>query len=253
MFGRALKMAFWATYDNMGRLLVLSMAWALGVALPLSLGLASLDGAPWAVFAAAGAAWLTAWVLGAGLAGFARSAIDTHDPALSDFWTGVKQHGFRAGLLGLGYLAAGTLLVVSVWFYAARMPWGPAWLRMGLSAAAFWALVFLGLTFPFAAAALAMKPSGPWATWKLAAALTLQHPAMALGTAWVWLGLTVLCLLVPPLLVFVYGGVSAMLAVSAYEMLARRHAAASGEAVLDDADDDLLNRGLRDVFFPWKG
>lgn len=252
MWRRALKMAFWAAYDNMGRWILLSMLWALAVAVPLSAGLAFLGAAPWAMIPGVAAAWLAAWAVGGGLAAFARAAIDTHDATLADFWDGLRRHGPRAAALGLAYLTASVMLGVSVWFYAARMPWGPDWLRMTLSAAAFWLLVFLGLTAPFALAALVMKPAGPWTTWKLAAALTVRHPGMAIGTAVLWIGLTVAAVIVPPLLVFALGGLSAATAVSAYEMIARRHAAEAGKTVIDDAQDDLLNRGVRDLLFPWK-
>jgi hypothetical protein len=56
-----------------------------------------------------------------------------------------------------------------------------------------------------------------------------------------------------PLFFLGYGVVLMAIVSSAYELLARTYAARDGAPPVDDAHDDYLNRGFRDLIFPWKG
>ena len=91
-------------------------------------------------------------------------------------------------------------------------------------------------------------------------AVTLDKPLYSLGLAFQMTALAALIVL-PPVFVLSYGAVCMVLLGSGYEMLARHYSAVnaaregmpSTKANTSDESDDYLNRGLGDVFFPWRG
>jgi uncharacterized membrane protein YesL len=171
--------------------------------------------------------------------------------------------------VGFAYLAALTSLAVSVWFYAAKLQDTAPWLGYTVSALALWCLIFVGLTSLLVMPALVQKRTTVAATLKLTALLVLDNPVFCIGLAIQFLVLAGLSIL-PPVLVFFSGSLGVVLGSSAYEMLARKYAAARQAAPVtgvqgnlgritvkpafdrDDEDDDYLNRGFRDFLFPWK-
>jgi hypothetical protein len=261
MLGRTLKMAFWVTYDHVGKLILASVVWFLGVSIPGSLG--------WALFVAgnAGARLLMAGpllvlgfgvmlpVLTAGLAHMAKILIETHDGSIGDMFRGIRLYAGRAVVIGLVYLFGIVSLAISTWFYAAKLQDSVPWLGYGISALAAWALVFAAISALLVMPALVQKKGGALASVKLAALLVLANPLFAAGLAVQVLGVTVLALVVTPLMPLLYGAAVVVMASSAYEMLARRYAANTPGAPQPprDEDDDYLNRGFRDFLFPWKG
>lgn len=268
MLGRTLKMAFWVTYDHVGKLILASMVWFLPAAAPASMA--------WAAFGTdVPAAWLImGWpllalslgvilpVMTAGLAHMAKVLIDRRDGSLADMFRGIRMYGVRAAVIGLIYFFAGASLATSVWFYGVQERL-PRWLGYGLSALALWGLLFLTLSGLMVMPALVQKKAGVLATIKLAALLVLANPFFMAGLGLQALAFTALSVMVTPLLPLLYGAVVVVLASSAYELLARKYAAAGAvdgvaEAsdatrLLADEEDDYLNRGFRDFLFPWKG
>lgn len=267
MLGRTLKMAFWVTYDHAGKLILANLIWFLAFAVPGSLGWAAFVGGdasmrwfmalPCGVFAF-GIAMPTA---SAGLAHMVKILIDTRDGALGDMFRGMRAYGVRASGIGCLFLFALSSLATSAWFYASRLRDTLPWLGYGLSALAVWALVVVMLAGLYLMPALVQKKGGIGATVKLAGLLVLANPLFTLGLAIQLAAWTAVALVLSPVLPLLYGAVAVVLVSSAYEMLARKYAAAEAivqgttpEAVAaQDEQDDYLNRGVRDFLFPWKG
>jgi uncharacterized membrane protein YesL len=162
----------------------------------------------------------------------------------------------------LFYVAAATCLATSAWFYATRLGGTAPLLGYALSALALWCLAFLAVTALFAAPAVVQRKASWLATLKTAALLVLANPLLTLGLAAQIAAVTAVAVLVPPVLIFLYGAMVIVVMSAAYELLAREYAAmangSAGEAPagarnIDDSQDDYLNRGLRDALFPWKG
>lgn len=269
MLGRALKMAFWVTYDHVGKLILANVLWFVAFAVPASLA--------WGAFATGEPAvrLVVAWplliagvgvvlpVMTAGLAHMAKVLIDKRDGSLGDMFRGIRMYGGRAAGIGLVYFFACASLATSAWFYAVKLHGAAPWLGYAISALAVWALVFVAMTSLMAMPALVQKKGGVVATVKLAALLVLANPLLVLGLALQLAAFTVLSVLVTPLFPLLYGAVAVVLVSSAYELLARKYAAAgapegaletgAGPRPMTDEEDDYLNRGFRDFLFPWKG
>jgi uncharacterized membrane protein YesL len=253
-------MAFWVCYDHLGKLMLANVVWAVLVALPGSMALAALFSGDPAFLVVIGvpATWLTLGVAlpvaSAGIAHMAKELIETRDGSVATFFAGMRRYGMRAAVLGTGYLALFVVVLIAAWFYAVRGLPGVPWLGFILSALAVWALVFIVLSALMAIPALVQKKAGPWATFKLAGALVLANPVMAIGLAIQLAAITFICGVAAPLFFFLYGSAVVVLLSSAYEMLARKYAAQADPDAPppDDEDDDYLNRGFRDFLFPWK-
>lgn len=267
MLGRTLKMAFWVTYDHVGKLILANIVWFLAVAVP---GMVA-----WAAFVAGDASMrlLVALPFGvfalgvalpaasAGLAHMVKVLIDTRDGALGDMFRGIRAYGLRASGMGCLFLFALSSLTSSAWFYASRLRDSLPWLGYGLSALAVWALVAALLAGMYMMPALVQKKAGVLATMKLAGLLVLANPLFSVGLAIQLVALTAVALVLSPVLPLLYGAVATVLVSSAYEMLARKYAAAEAivkgaapdSVAAKDEQDDYLNRGVRDFLFPWKG
>ena len=268
MLSRTLKMAFWLAYDHLGKLLLVNILSSALCALPLMAAMAAvrhLSGAALpGVFLAAGmAAFLAGSSCAVALAWMVRGFIETRDGSVVAFFAGLRTFALRGAALGLGYLLVGACLVSSVWFYASRVGAAHPVAGYGLSAIALWACVFLGLTALAAPPAMAHKNVGPVGAIKLAGLLVLDNPLFFAGLAVHAVLIACAAVLVPVLLVCFALAPLVVLQCAAYEMLARRYAAVEAARAsrarapirvdFDDANDDYLNRGFRDMIFPWKG
>jgi uncharacterized membrane protein YesL len=267
MFSRVLKMTFWVAYDHMGKLLLANLFCAIVLAPPLGLAVfAALSPDP-AVALGAGVPLLLlcAGVLGpvlcVGLAGMVRELIDTRDGSLATFFAAMRRHGLRAAALGLAYGLAAAALGMSAWFYPAKLGDTVPVVGYALGALAVWALALLLLSSVYLLPVLVHRDTGTAATLKLCVLLVLDNPMFTLGVAAHWAMLATLSLF-PPVFFFMAISLGVVLALSAYEMLARKYAAREahgGERLpvraidFGDAGDDYLNRGFRDFLFPWKG
>lgn len=278
MLSRALKMAFWVSFDHLGKLILVSLLWAFAMAIPGFFAASALySGIPAAQLAIGLPALAVAFgvvgpVFTAGIVHLAKVLIETRDGAARDAFRGMALYWGRAVGLGALFVAVAICLATSVWFYAATFKNSVPWLGYGLSALAAWLLLFEGLMSLAALPALVQKKGSLRETLKLSALLVLDNPLFFVGLAVQVAAFTALALLVTPVLFFLYGGVVGVMVTSAYEMLSRKYAAreqavdsahaaalrargmsAARSGVPDDEDDDYLNRGVRDLLFPWKG
>jgi len=269
-------MAFWVSYDHLGKLILANLVWALTFLVPAMFGITAFMSREPALIVLIGVpALLLVFgvimpVTTSGLAYLVKELIDTRDGSFGDMFRGMQLYGRRAIGLGFFYLFAVSCLTSSVWFYAAKLHDTAPWLGYMLSALALWCLVFVGLMGMLVMPALVQKKAGVFATLKLTAALVLDNPMFSLGLAVQFVVVASLSMIVPVLVLF-SGSFAVVLASSAYEMLARKYAATQetpetpGKAThpirptsrqaahIEDEQDDYLNRGFRDFMFPWKG
>ena len=261
MLGRSLKMAFWIFHDHLGVLLATNLIWAVAVAVPIGLALPPLFSGDSELALVIGipafylSVFLFSPVLGAGIAHTIKTAIDTRDAGIGDFFSGVRRFGARAAALGCCYAIASAAFATSAWFYAAKLQSTAPWLGYAISALAAWCLAVLALTSLFALPALVQRKAGAWTTLRLSLLLVLANPGLSLGIAFQTLMISVVAIVLLPLVFAGYGAALLCITSSAYELLARKYAASDGKsgAPPDDTNDDYLNRGFRDLFFPWKG
>lgn len=277
MLSRALKMTFWVLYDHVGKLILANLIWAVVLCIPGALGMAAVWSQDPALAITVGVPCLLVTlgvalpVMSVGLAHMAKTLIETKDGSIRDMFVGIKRYGLRAIGLGSFYLLASCCLAVSVWFYADKLRGVAPWLGYAISALALWCLVLLALTYVFAAPALVQKNARVVESLKLATMLVLDNPVFCIGLGIQFFALAGLSV-IPVFFLLFSGATTNVLASSAYEMLARKYAAIqqrqtgtlasdrpihvvsrNGTLVFDDANDDYLNRGLRDALFPWKG
>ena len=263
MLGRALKIAFWVTYDHLGKLIVVSLIWSAPAFFLASLGaivLASQSGPANPLLPIV----LTLIVLcialpplSAGICELIKELLDTRDGSLATFWKGIRQHGLKSMAIGFIYLIAITCLTTSIAFYAWKLHDTMPLLGYGLSALSFWCLIFVLLSAQYALPALIQKKGGVAETIKLSAVLVLDNPFMSIGLALNLVTVTVLVILIPPAFFFIYGSVTCVLSMSSYEILTRKYGRENPDEPIDhkkmDEQNDYLNRGFRDFLFPWKG
>ena len=273
MLMRTLKMAFWVTYDHLGKLIVVNMLSVLLLMAPGGLAYAAIMSGDVHIALVVGCPMLVVTfgillpLLAAAMAHMVKELIDTKDGSVRTFFSGLHCYAWRAVRVGLAYVLAVCCLVTSTWFYANRLGDSLPWLAYALSALALWALIFFALTALLVMPALVQKREGVWATFKLSALLVLDNPVFCFGLAMYWVLLASLALLPPVLFLFSLGP-QIVLESSAYEILSRKYAAVEAGAVLahgfpwrkakgtidwKDEEDDYLNRGFRDFLFPWKG
>lgn len=258
MLSRALRMAFWVVHDHLGKLLLANLVWSVTAAVPCSLAFpAFASGDPGAIlYVGAPLAAIVAIVIlpvtTAGLAHFLKVLIDTRDGNLGDFAQGMRRYALPAIGMGMAYTLAAGLLGTSAWFYPSRLGDSAPVLGYGLGAIAVWGLVFAGLTAIYAWPALVQKRAGAVAAVRIAALIVIANPVLTMGLAVQIILLTVATALMAPLFFLGYGVVLMAITSSAYELLARTYAARDGATPIDDAHDDYLNRGFRDLIFPWK-
>jgi uncharacterized membrane protein YesL len=269
-------MAFWITYDHLGKLILANLLVSLVVSILGGVAFAGLAyGDPVVRLTLGAPATILCFgvvlpISFAGLCHMAKQLIDERDGSFKDFFTGMGLYWRRALGIGMLYLIATTSLGTSAWFYAAKLRDSAPWLGYALSAVALWGLVFLALSAPLVMPTLVQKKGGLGETLKLTAMLVADNPLLAAGLAIQVFATTGLSIPVPPLFFLLSLGFVAVLGTTTYEMLARRYALASGsgeapqprapsraslmaELAKQDEQDDYLNRGFRDFLFPWKG
>ncbi|MBM3288545.1 MAG: hypothetical protein FJY92_00190 [Candidatus Hydrogenedentes bacterium] len=259
MLGRSLKMAFWIFHDHLGALLIANLIWATAVAIPIGIALPPLFAGDLELGIVLGipAVYLSLFllnpVLGVGIAHMIKTAIDTRDAGIGDFFAGVRLYGFRAAALGLCYAIAALALGTSAWFYAAKLQSTYPLIGYGISALAVWLLALVGLTAQFTLPALVQRKAGTFATLRLTALLVLANPGLCIGIAVQCLMITIVVAVLLPLFFAGYGAAFLCIPSAAYELLARKYAVGGlAASPVDDASDDYLNRGLKDLLFPWK-
>lgn len=277
MLSRALRMAFWVVYDHLGKLMLANGMWALSFLVPGFFCLAAFEAGDPGVMMWVGlplfvlTVGVVLPVMTAGMAHMTKHLVDSKDGSVGDFFAGIRMYWRRAAGIGVILLLSVVCLGVSVWFYAAKLQHTAPLLGYAASALAFWVLLFVLLTSILVMPALVQKKAGIFATLKLSAMLVLANPLFCAGLA-VQFVAVLLFSMIPIVLVLFTGATAMAMATSAYEMLARKYAAIQAERtgeppesgpihviskggvlVFDDAQDDYLNRGLRDALFPWKG
>jgi uncharacterized membrane protein YesL len=259
MLARALKMAFWIVHDHLGKLVLANLVWSVTAAAPIALAFPAFVSADSGTIFYIGLPLVAIVVFAilpvttAGLAHFLKTLIDARDGTLTDFAGGMRRYALPAIRLGAAYALAAGLLGTSAWFYPARFGDTAPILGYGLGAIAIWVLVFVGLTTIYAWPALVQKRAGVVAAVRIAIMLVIANPMFTIGLAIQIVLLTVVTVLMAPLFFLGYGVVLMAIVSSAYELLARTYAARDGAPPVDDAHDDYLNRGFRDLIFPWKG
>lgn len=254
-------MAFWVSYDHLGKLLLANLITMFCLLIPGYFALISFYGMAfiWSGIFALLTTGVLAPIFAAGMAHMTIELIETRDGSIWAFFVGMRRYAGRAVRLGLLCSTAGLFLATSVWFYAVRMPQQVAWAGYVLSALALWALLFLGLAFPLAGPALVHKGTGAIATLKLSTLLVLDNPLFCLGLA-VYAIVWGFISLLPPVLMLFSMAPLVVLFCAAYEMLSRKYSVQENDTcpgestrrVPKDEEDDYLNRGFRDFLFPWK-
>ena len=265
-------MAFWVTYDHLGKLILANLVWAFAVALPGSVALAAflaypqdpamlLVGLPALYLAAAVALPITS----AGLAHLAKVLIETRDGSLADFGAGIRLYWQRAIALGTLVWLALACLGTSVWFYSWWLQDRLPWLGLLLSGLAGWCMLFVILTSLILIPTLVQRKDGVIGTLKLASLLTASNPLTIMGLGLNVVAMALVSMVLPPLFFILFGAGAMVLLSSGYEMLARKYAAAEAaegaapatprqvKAPTDEIEDEYLNRGMHDFLFPWKG
>lgn len=217
MLARAMKMAFWVTYDHLGKLIVASLLWALPVGVCLFFSVTALltrdplialtIGLPASVIGLG----VALPVLTAGLCHMAKILIDTRDGSVSDMFRGIYLYWRAALALGLLYLIAATCLATSVWFYASKLRDTAPWLGYAISGLSLWGLIFVVLTGILVIPTLVQKRDGVWGTVRLTALIVLDNPLFVLGVALQLAGVTVLAGVITPVFFFIYGGLVCVL------------------------------------------
>jgi uncharacterized membrane protein YesL len=253
-------MAFWVLHDHLGKLIVANLLWVAAVALPLSTAGAIVRAASPGHMLLGSVALLFALagfvpIVTAGMAHMVKTFIDRGDGSLGDLFEGVRLYWRRATTIGMTYLLLVACLSTSAWFYATRLQTSFPLVGYVLSAIAVWGLVFAAVVGLFVMPALVQRRASAISSVRLAGLLVLANPGFCTGVALQVCFLSALALAFPPLVVIIYASAVVTLASCGYEILARKYAESAvptHSAGRSDADDDYLNRGIRDLFFPWK-
>jgi hypothetical protein len=251
---RVQKMAFWVLYDYAGYLIALNV-----------LSLAVVFGPPWLLYELTGGyapvATLLAALLGvlavAGQATLIVALLDGEDFSFRRVIFGVVAHGPRA--LGLAALFALALFIaiLAARFYANRvLPVRPSvgLLLSGLCLSGGAALLLSGV---YVLPALVNQRGTALRALRTSLVLAGRHPVLTPGLLVLMLAQGLL-LATPPGVMLLSTMPLVALVCCAYELLARHHAASEGGAPGDtgptpDEEDIFLNRGFKDILFPWKG
>jgi len=253
MLSRALKMWFWLTYDHLGHVLL----WNVACMLPMLLLTASAFGGSgiWALgcFALAYGIVLPASL--AALGHTARVLLEQKEAPLRTLIDGLRAFAIPGALLGLLGTALCGGAFFGAWYYAFRFAQPNGLLGYALSAFCLWWGVLCATVLNLALPALAQKRAGAREALRLGIVLTLDNPAYV-AVIFLYTVLLAAFALAPPVFLCFSVAPIAFLQATAYEMLARKYAAplVDGKRVLtfDDDADDYLNRGARDLLFPWK-
>lgn len=259
MFGRTLRMAFWVGYDHLGRLMLCNLAWfcaaaPFAAALPWALRIGDARLAALAAALLALGAYMTLTAAAAATAHLVKTFIERRDGGLGLFAEGLRLYGLQGAGLGLVTGLAAAVFVAAMIFYGALAGRVHPWLGAAVGGLFGWLLLAAAMTAFYAVPAIVQTRRGLREALRLGALLALGNPLLSLGLGMVALLWTALAVAVPPVLAA--GAISGLtvLASCAYELLARKYAVdTEGVTVLaSDAEDDYLNRGIKDLLYPWK-
>lgn len=253
MLHRALKMWFWVTYDHLGRVLLLNVLCMVPV-LAL-IGLAASLGGLRGLLIVFTALFLLPCMCLAALGHVARGLIEQHEAPVALFLDGLRRFALPGLLLGLLFGAVMAVGLGGAYYYLFVLARPAPGYAYPLAAVCLWGAACAGAALNLALPALAQKRAGTLAAARTGVLLLADNPVYALGVALHAVALIALGLAPPAFLAFSIVPL-AVLQGAAYEMLARKYAAplvdGKRRIVFSDAEDDYLNRGLRDFFFPWK-
>jgi len=263
-------MAFWVYYDHLGRALLLNIAVVAIMFLNRYLTLHAQSTSQSATHSAQGDSlfhwFLASFVLGLVALFMLLGAVVAVVATVVKTWieqssTKVNArtlcgYGLRGAVLGLlqGVVFCMAISVAAFYFNVADgIPRPLALLMTGYGIAI---LILWFAAFGWGMSALVNRRKGIFDALRTAYVLVAGNLVFAFI---IGAHLVALCLFsfLNPLVLIIFGVVPAtVLAASSYEMLARKYAAPieNGQRILvfNDAEDDYLNRGFRDFFFPWK-
>lgn len=251
---RVQKMAFWVLYDNAGYLIGLNLVAVAGIFVPMELVIHLAGALSPAFVAAAMVLWV---VLVAGEATLIAALINEEECSYRHVVVGMANHGLSA--LGIATVLAALVgvTVTGVWFYTAKVL--PLWpilglILSGLCLSGGLAAVLSGV---YALPALVYQRGTARRALRTSLVLAGKHPVLTTGLV-VLLAAQSLLLATPPGILLLSTWPLVALLCSAYELLARHHAAeqdpdSSVHGPVLDKDDIYLNRGFKEFLFPWKG
>lgn len=251
---RVQKMAFWVLYDYAGHMVLLNL-----------LTLAVVFGIPWLLSTLMGGKLLLPGIVAAllgllavvGQATLIVALLEEEEFSLRRVWKGVVAHGPKALVLATLFAAAAAVSSTGAWFYLAHVwPYRPliGSLLAGFCLSAGLAVLLAGV---YVLPALVNQRGTALKSLRTSVMLAGKHPVLTPSLLLVMVGQGLL-LATPPGLVLLSSLPLVALTCSAYELLSRHHGAAGtsgavGVGPVFDEDDIFLNRGFKDLLFPWKG
>lgn len=238
-------MTFWVLYENAGYLILLNLA-----------TLVLIVGPAWLIYTISGgnvvisamAVALIGVVALAGQATLIKALLEGEECSLRRVANGMSAHG--PALIGLAVTLTSVEAIAGMgtWFYAMQVtPTRPV---LGLFLSGFCLSVGLAISFSgtYVLPALVNQRGSALKALRTSAALAGTHWVVTLGLVVMMAGYGAFMATPPGLLLF-----STLppvtLACCAYELLARHYATVP----VYDEDDIYLNRGFKDLLFPWKG
>ncbi len=276
MLSRTLKMSFWVLFDHLGALVlvnvlgcvvllpVLAGLWAASALLPDNVASAVVLALPPLAFGL----FVVLPVLAAAASHMVKECLDTREATVRTFFRGLRLYAFPALRLGCLMAIVMACLGVNIWFYLLRVGVSMPWLGYAAGAMALWGLVLMMESALFAIPAMVQKKCNARSALKMGVLLTLDNPLFAAAVS---AGVVFLAAVswVPPFVMMVSWTLAVVWTMCSYEMLSRKYdAVAARNAAMErgeptgswrddlarhDAEDDYLNRGFRDLLFPWMG
>ncbi|HDP35778.1 MAG TPA: hypothetical protein ENN29_11795, partial [Candidatus Hydrogenedentes bacterium] len=228
MLIRTLKMTFWVVYDHLGKLLAANLLCALWVAAPALLAFRMMQSGNAAQTFYVGVPLLLLIPVAviplaqAGMLWMVKELIEKHDGSLKTFFAGIRKFWGRAIIIGVLMAFFSLCLLISVWFYGARLGGVAPVFGYALSAAALWAQILLLLASLLVLPALVNKNGGVADSFKTAAVLIIDNPLFAAGVGAHAALLLAFCVAPPVFLFFSFAPLAALQG-SAYEMLSRKY------------------------------
>lgn len=222
---------FWLTYDNLGRVVAVSVLFWL-VAIPIV-----------TLPAAAG-----------GLASFTGLLVKKKEARIRDFFLGMQRYWVQSTLLGAAMAVVSAVLAVNLMFYIQLMSSEKLKLvGAGLSGLTLWMIVLWLLMAPYMYPLVVMGDNRAGRAIKLAALLTAAHIGRAVMLAVNLLALATLCLMSKVGTIFLLPALCGILVNVSYRETAKKYERTeSGEDDEDEADARYVDRGLRDILRPWE-
>ncbi len=267
MFSRTLKMAFWVAYDHLLKLMLINLLCIL-LLTPVGVffygAIISEDSPPFilgAVLAFGVIFGILLPIMMSGLAFMTKEIIETREGFVGSFFLGIRRFALRAIMIGLVTTGSIGALLVSAMLYVDIFSESYPLLGFTFAAFALWGAAFVALTAMYSPVTLVQKGAGVIETVKLSALLVVGNLKQTLGLALVCFIIGIASLAPPVLFLFSLAPLVVVVS-SGYEMMSRRYDGLASENADDllrrptilynDEEDDFLNRGARDFFYPWK-